>query len=150
VRPDPREPSRDALVDATLRQSRTLVGALAAGPLVPALLVGLLGPRGTGAALVAPAALLGVVSPVIGYRLHLLLRERMSPDFGLEARCQRFVRANLVASAVTAGIALLGLVAYFLSGEPFTLVGVATHVLLAGAIWPTPERLQTFVEVAEP
>jgi hypothetical protein len=132
-----------------LRRSRLLIGWLAATPLVLALLVGLLGPLGTNAALVGPAALLGLVSPVIGYRLYLLLRDRIPSEADVEARCRSFVSAGLVALAVTDGIALLGLVAYFVSGQPYSLVGVATHVLLAGAIWPSPERLQAFVEGPE-
>jgi len=133
-------------VEAALHQARVLVGALVAGPLLGMAVIGLLDPPARVAALVAPASLLGLVSPVVGYRLYHLLRERIPVDADLETRCQSYVRANLAAMAVTEGAALFGLVAYFLSGELFTLVGVGAHVLLAGAIWPSPERFELFLE----
>ena len=133
-------------VEAAFHQARVLVGALVAGPLVGMAAIGLFDPPARVAALVAPASLLGLVSPVIGYRLYHLLRERIPVDAGVEMRCRAYVRANLAALAVTEGAALFGLVAYSLSSELFTLVGVGAHVLLAGAIWPSPERLELFLE----
>jgi len=126
-------------------RARFLVGAAVLGVLVVLALTELLP---TGDALVAaapPAALLGLVSPVVGYRLYLWVRERAARPASRAERCGAFVRANLVAMAVTEGAALFGIVAYLLSGRLFPLVGVLTHVLLAGAIWPSAEKLDLFL-----
>ena len=51
-----------------------------------------------------------------------------------------------MALGLTEGIALFGLVVFMLSAGLPALIGTATHVLLAGAIWPTAERLEAFTE----
>ena len=91
-----------------------------------------------------PIGLLGLISPVIAYRLYLLEKERIPPEADVLRRSRVFVRANLIAVAVSEFVALLGVVAYVLSGRPVALLGVLTMVLLVGAIWPSPERLESF------
>jgi hypothetical protein len=92
--------------------------------------------------LAPPIALLGLVAPVIGFRLWLWMLEQVPRDAAPRQRCDRFLRATVTALSVTEVAAVLGLVAWVASGQPFALAGVLTHVLLAGAIWPRRERLE--------
>ena len=89
----------------------------------------------------------GLVSPVIGYRLYAWSRERMPPGRVAPRAAPTFLRATSLALAVTEGVALFGIVA-LLGSAPLlaALIGVVTHVILAGAVWPTPERLESFLE----
>ena len=140
--PTPRAPdSHSALLTA-----RFVAGGLAAGALILTALVGLVAGPVRFEGLTPPAALLGLVSPVIGYRLYALLAERVSPTADAGACCQAFSRATVVALSVTDVIALFGIVAFALSGKPAALIGVLTHVILTGAIWPSEERLETFLQ----
>jgi hypothetical protein len=95
--------------------------------------------------LVLPAGLLGIVSPVIGYRLLAMFEERVPAGAGLERGCQAFLRATLLAAGAGEGIALLGVVAWMLSGRLTALIGLVTHVILVGAIWPSAARLDRFI-----
>jgi len=107
---------------------------------------------GTGAfrALVIPAALAGLISPVIAYRLYSVLGARLSPDTALGVRCEAFQRVTVIALSVTAGVALFGILTYGLSADPAALTGVATHLLLSGAIWPSRVRLESFLDSGPP
>ncbi|MCP3982531.1 MAG: hypothetical protein GY716_24795 [bacterium] len=96
--------------------------------------------------LVMPAMLLGLVSPVLGYRTYLYLRDRPAAETDPAARVRVFEQANLAASGLATSIAALGWIAFTLSGRPEALAGVATQVIVAGAVWPTPERLEGFLE----
>ncbi|MDX1389522.1 MAG: hypothetical protein R3344_10060, partial [Acidobacteriota bacterium] len=98
--------------------------------------------------LALPAALAGLIAPVVAYRVYLRLCERSPRNAGLQDRCTAFIRATLVALAVTEAPALLGLVVFLLSGAPLALSGVAAHVLLTGAIWPSRTRLEVFLSDA--
>lgn len=139
------------MIDSTgiVARARVIVLALTLGVLAFAALGEFIGARTGPRALVAPAALAGVVSPVIGYRLYHWLQERGRTSATVEARCAAYLRATVVAVAVTEGVALFGVVAYLLSGEIAALIGVVTHVVLAGALWPTPEKLTSFTSGAE-
>lgn len=134
---------------ATLRQARLVFAALTAGAVIPLAAGGWIDPPGTVPGLGFAASLIGLVSPVIGYRLYALQRERVPSDAEPTRRCQLFLRAGIVALAVTEGAALFGVVSYMLSGTLSALSGVLTHVLLVGAIWPTPERLDAFLGDAD-
>jgi len=39
-------------------------------------------------------------------------------------------------------------VAYWLSAVLAALIGVVTQVILVGVVWPTPERLESFLDAA--
>ncbi len=95
--------------------------------------------------LVAPAALLGLISPIIGYRLYVRMRDRIPVDADDNFRRQRFLMATVLAAAITESVALFGVLAFMLSSGFAGLIGVVTHVILVGAIWPTWERLATFM-----
>jgi hypothetical protein len=91
--------------------------------------------------LAGPAALAGLVALPIGYRVYLGVRGR---GRGTHRRAA-FKRATIAALAITEGVALFGVVAYLLSENPMTLFGVASHLLLTGAIWPSGSRLEVFL-----
>jgi len=122
-----------------------VVGAIAVGPLIITIVSAFVRFSSELQYLAAPTALLGIVSPVIGFRIYLAMKRRIPPEAGLEQRCQRFFTATIAPLAVTDGIALIGVVAFMLSGAPACLIGVLTHVILAAAIWPTQERLEQFM-----
>jgi hypothetical protein len=107
---------------------------------------------GTGAfgVLVIPAALAGLVSPVIAYRSYSVLGARTSPDAALGVRCEAFQRVTVVALSVTAGVALFGIVIYVMSSDLAAMTGVVTHVLMSGAIWPRRVRLESFLDSGPP
>ncbi len=131
-----------------LKTSQLIVSALVVGPLVLAVIAGFVD-LGSGVRVLSlPAALFGVVSPVIGYRLYHSIRDRLAPDAPHDERCRAFTRANLVALAVTEAAAFFGIVAYMLSGEPWGLLGLLMHVLLAAAIWPSAQRFEGFTDSA--
>ena len=132
-------------IENALRLTRLFATALAVSVLGLTTVSGLL-PLGKIPSLVVlapPAALLGLVSPVIGYRLYLWQRDRRSES---SDRCAAYLRAVIVALAITEGIALLGIVIYLSTGRSFPLVGVLTHILLTGAIWPTREKIESWIE----
>ena len=55
--------------------------------------------------------------------------------------------ATVTALGVTEVAGLFGVVAYILSGRLIALSGVLTHIILAGAIWPSRERYDAFVDL---
>jgi len=134
--------------EAALSRARLIALALVAGTVALALAIAVIArqipphPDGGAARVMVPlSALFGLVSPVLGYRLYLLIRERPAP-----AAAERFRTATILGLAVTEGAAFSGLIAYLLSGRYETLIGLVTHILLAGAIWPSDERLRMFEE----
>lgn len=96
--------------------------------------------------LVLAAGLVGLIAPVMGHRAYERMRSgvRRLPDNG--PRHTGFQRATIVAVAITYAAALGGIVIYMRSGEWMALSGVATHVLLGAAIWPSRTRLESFLE----
>jgi xanthosine utilization system XapX-like protein len=128
-----------------LARSRVIAAALAGGVLLLTALGAVVELPGTLGFLAGPAALFGLVGLLIGYRLYHWLRERIPAGASEEARQARFVQATIAALAVTDAVAVFGVVVYWFSGDPFALVGVVTHVILVGAVWPTPERLEEFL-----
>lgn len=131
-----------------LKQARRFAGALAAGVLVLAGASGFVGARPVFPSLGAAAALAGLISPVIGYRLYAWLRERYPAEASHVERCAGFVRATLLSLAVSESVALFGIFAYWFSAALPALIGVVTHVILVGAVWPTDERLEAFLDGA--
>ena len=135
---------------AALLRARVVAGSLVAGVLALAAATSLVETGRTLPHLGSVAALAGLVSPLIGFRLFAWLRERVPPGASHAERCSAFQRATLLALGVGEGTALFGLAAYWLSARPGALIGVVTLVILAGALWPTPERLESFLEAARP
>jgi hypothetical protein len=135
---------------AVLRQARLLSGATAAGVLALAAATSLVETRPALPVLGSAAALAGLVSPLIGYRLFAWLRERVPPGASHAERCAGFLRATLLSVAAGGSVALFGIVAYWLSAALAALIGVVTLVILVGAVWPTPERLDSFLDAAAP
>ena len=129
---------------AVVARARAMAAALAAAVLLLTAVSGALPSPRSLDSLAAPAALTGLVSLLIGFRLYHWLRERIPAGASDEARQATFLQATIIALAVTEAVALFGVVVYWFSGDPFALVGVVTHVILVGAVWPTPERLETF------
>ncbi len=131
---------------AVVNAARAIVAALVLGVLVLMALSGLL-PRAEGVEfLVVPAAIIGAVSPVIGYRAYHYLRERIPARASPQQRMRTFLRANILAMGITEGAALAGVIVHALTGSLLALLGAGMHVLLAGALWPSPEKLDAFVE----
>jgi uncharacterized membrane protein len=129
----------------TLQRARLIVGALIGGVLILTALSGWM-PRADGlVGLVVPAAVVGAASPVVAFRLYHLLRERITPTATDAVRRETYLRANVLAFAITEGAALFGVIVFALTDAPLALIGVAMHVLLAGALWPTEEKLAGFV-----
>jgi len=142
----PADEDDEAADRRTLGRARIVVSALVGGVLVLAA-AGSAMPRADGlTALIVPAAVAGAASPVLGFRLYQLLRERLAPGLDRERRREAFLRANILAFAVTEGAAVFGVIVHVLTGSALALIGVFTHVLLAGALWPSEERLVSFVE----
>jgi hypothetical protein len=135
---------------AALMQARILVGALVAGVLALLAVSGLFQLGDSLRFLVLPAGLVGLVSPVIGHKLYTSRRDGTPADADVATRCRRFVMATILALAITEAAALFGVVVFMLSGRWTALTGVLTHVLLAGAIWPSPDRLQPFLGSSAP
>jgi hypothetical protein len=123
-----------------LSLARALAGALALAPFLILGLLYLAGPRQGTRALVVPAGVLGLAAPAVGWRLQARIRER-APGGG-EAGRRAYVGAVVSGLSVTAGASLLGVVAWFLSGDTLPLLGLVMHLLLAMALWPTDERLE--------
>lgn len=142
---------REGAEDRVLTATRTVVAALLVAVLALAAIAYRINP-GTGdlRVLVIPAALAGLVSPVMAYRLYSVLGARTPPDAALGVRCEAFQRATVVALSVTAGAALLGIVTYAMSSDLAAMTGVVTHVLLSGAIWPSRIRLESYLDSGPP
>ncbi|ANM29306.1 hypothetical protein ABI59_06425 [Acidobacteria bacterium Mor1] len=144
-----------ATVEGAVRTTRLIALGLGAGPvlfLIPAYLFGMGGMDQAMRPLQIVAGALGLVAPAAGYHLFLAAKGRADADSALdgETRIRRFIQAFIVALAVSEGGALLAAVAYFLTGQPLTLLGVAAHLLIVGALWPSVERVQWFIQPAEP
>jgi hypothetical protein len=135
----------EELHSRTLTTAGIVVAALTAGVLMITVVAGFVEISAGLDFLVAPAALLGLISPVVAYRLYLRIRDRLPAAAGAEHRCQKFLMATIVAAAITESVAVFGVIAFMLSGAFAGLIGVVTHVILVGAIWPTREKLAIFL-----
>jgi hypothetical protein len=139
--------SVDPTSTRTLTTTRIISAALVGGVLGFAIVtVGWFSSRPSSLpALALAAALAGLVAPVGGYRLYRALRRGIPPRAEASARCAVFQKATVLALGITEGIALVGVVVFALSREWIALTGVVTHVLVAGAIWPSRARLDDFL-----
>ena len=132
--------------ESLVQRLRIIVGA----SVVVALALTILVPRAPRLAgvefLVVPAALAGAVAPVVGFRLMQWRRQRARQLADDSARRQAYGHACLCAVGVTEAAALFGLGVAAFTDEPLALLGVVTHVLLVGAVWPSIERMEIFVD----
>ena len=96
-------------------------------------------PRDSWVTMVAVVA--GLLAPVWAYRRYL--EAALEADADLSALDQ-FDRATRRSWWVVAAAAGVGVAAWCYSAAPQALIGVATHVLMIGAIWPTHERFEGF------
>ena len=129
-----------------LRPARVIAAVLGGSPVLLAALATLLPPGGGGSWLVVPAGVLGLVAPAVAWRLQARVRENATGG-AAEGR-RAYLRSVIVGLAVTEGTALLGVMAWRLSGELPALIGLPMHLLMVGALWPTEERLQRAEEDA--
>jgi hypothetical protein len=131
--------------DEALRQARRGAFLLLAAPLVPVALALAVpsSPRSGWSMLVLPAGLIGLAAPVVGYR-HYVARRQAAGGVPAERRALSFLHATLTVLAVGEAAAIVGIVVYWFTLQPAALTAVATHVLIGGAVWPTPERLELF------
>jgi hypothetical protein len=95
--------------------------------------------------LTTPAALAGLVAPAIAFHLYRRLQEKAGEEPDPGRRASRFVTATVLSLAVTEAAAIFGTVAFLLSSRSIALIGVVLHVLLCGAIWPSRDRMDSFV-----
>ena len=129
----------------TLRTTQLIALALVFGPLV-LLGVAWFVPLDASLGWIAmPIGLLGLISPVAAYWLYHSQHARVSSSADEGARCQAFLKATILALAVAEAVALIAIVGFALSQNLMALTGVATHVLVAGAVWPSPQRLELFL-----
>jgi len=130
----------DEGAERALRSARTAAAILVAAPVVLVAVAAAVPLEPSAPSLATPAVLAGLLAPALGFHLYRRMQE---------AGTGRFVRATIVSLACTEAGATLGVVAFLLSREPLALVGVAMHVLLAGAIWPSRERLESFLSTGQ-
>jgi hypothetical protein len=128
----------------TLVRCRLVAGLLAALPLVVAVLFAVIDLRVPVGPLGWPAAIGGVIAPLVAHRLFALLRSRVPMDTALAVRGERYLSALLVALGVTEAAALAGVLIAEFTGESVALIGLATHVLTAVVLWPNDERVRGF------
>lgn len=140
-------PDAQDRVARTLQVTRSAAAGLAFSTLLLAALSGFLPIEHVAGVvfLAGPVALAGLVSPVVGYRLFLWRRERLDASADPDVRCAGYMQATILSLSITEGIALLGIVVFLLTGRAFPLVGVVTHTLLTGAIWPSRERVEAWL-----
>jgi hypothetical protein len=136
----------DELIQSALARARFLATGLSAGLLALLAISRLIDRSSSASGLAAPVALAGIISPVVAYRLYAWVQSSLRPEAGLRERCGAFLKANIIAFSVTAGVGLCGVVVFVFSGSIQALIGVVTHVIVAGALWPIPERMDRFLE----
>jgi len=135
--------------DQALRSARSFAASTTGGLLLLVAVIGWIPPLGQLEALVFPVGLLGIVSPLVGFRLLEYWRER-ARGADTASACNAYAQGHMLALAVTEVVGFLGAVAFLLAGRIATLIGVLTHVILAGAIWPTEESLERFLGTERP
>lgn len=123
-----------------LSTARLVAAVLGVSPLLLAAGATLLSRGRGGSWLVVPAGVIGIVAPAVAWRLQARIRETATG--GAAAGRAAYLRSVVVGLAVTEGAALLGVMAWVLSGEAPALIGLPMHLLMVGALWPTEERLQ--------
>jgi hypothetical protein len=131
-------------VAAIVTRCRIVLGALAFVPVVVAGVLAAVDLRAHIGPLALPAAIAGAVAPVVALRLFGWLRSRVPSAAPLETRGELYMSALLVAVGVTEAAAFAGVLIAEFTGEPFAMLGLATHVVLVGVVWPNDERFAAF------
>lgn len=100
-------------------------------------------------AVVAPAIVAGLISPAAAVHTYqrALRRAAASEDRG--RRVDRLAAGTLQAVAISGAVALIGIAAYLASGLLPALVGVVTHLLATGAVWPSRSRIERILDEAD-
>lgn len=127
-----------------LTRCRIVAGALALAPLIVAGVLSAVELRAPIGPLALPAALAGALAPAVAYRLFRMLRARVPAGAGVAVLGDRYLSGLVVALGVTQAAALVGVLVSEFTGEPLALLGLATHVLTVGVLWPTDERVLGF------
>jgi len=136
----------DELIRSALARARFLAAGLSAG-LLGLLAVSRVIDRPPSATMfAAPVALAGIISPVVAYRLYAWIQSLVRPEAELEERCRAFLKANIIAFSVSGGVGLCGVSVFVFTGSLQALIGAVSHVIIAGALWPIPERMDHFLE----
>ena len=91
--------TRGELASETLRRTRYVVISAVSAVLLATAAIALLPASSRWAGLAPPAMLVGLVSPVIGYRLYLWQRERAASREGMKERCRAYFRATVTSLA---------------------------------------------------
>ena len=142
------EPSLDPA--SVTARARLLAASLLSGVLIVWLAVHLVPGEPARAAWAGAASLLGLVSPVIGYRVYGWLGSRVPSGTAPASIDRAWVRATVGALVVTESAALLCAIAFLSTRDPTTYLGPAMHVLLTGALWPSAERRNAFASAPGP
>jgi len=132
--------------EAAVQAAKWAAAGMSASLLVLAAMTELFDPSPRAPFLAIPAGLLGIVSVVIGHRVYEWMRSRLEKGASQAEASRTFFVATVAALGVTEAAGLFGLVAYLLSGHVGALTGLLTHVILAGAIWPSSDRYEAFVD----
>jgi hypothetical protein len=132
-------------LEERLKALRVVCAALGSGPVlltIPALLIDV---DAVVSFLFTPAVLVGMVSPAVAWRVYDSGLRRAEACADTDSRWRAFERATVLALVQTEAVAILSLVAYVLTRAELVLIGVATHVAIAGAVWPSRSRVEASV-----
>ena len=139
--PGARGPDAEGILAAT----RGVAAMLAATPFALLSAALLAPPPAPSRVLVAPAALAGLVALAAGNRWYRGILDRIAQGARPADRAAALRKATIAGLACTEAASLLGVIAFHISREPFALVGLAAHLILAGALWPTRARYEQLV-----
>ena len=123
-----------------LGTARLTAALLLAGPFLLTALVLVVAPREGVAGLVVPAGVLGLVAPAVAWRVQARIRE--GARGGAAGGRRAYLRSLTVGLAITEAAASVGVVVWLLTRQPQALIGLPLHLVMAGALWPSEERMQ--------
>jgi hypothetical protein len=126
--------------DRVLGTARLVAALLGVGPLLLLALTLAVPPDPASSPLVVPAGVLGLVAPAVAWRVQASAREKGRGSAAAGHRA--YVRSVVAGLSITEAAALLGVLAWLLSGQVQALIGLPMHLVMVGALWPTEERLR--------
>jgi hypothetical protein len=130
------------VAERSLATTRGVALALSIGPLAVLGALLLVPAAPPSRFLVLPAALAGLVALAVGYRRYGTVLGRLAAGAAAGPRLAALRAATIASLSVTESTAIFGAIAFYFSREPVALVGLAAHLILAGAVWPTEGRLE--------
>lgn len=133
-------------VALAVRTTRLFALALAGAPLLVLALALVIPANPDLSVMLFPVGIVGLAAPVIAYRFFLYRKSKLASSQPESARCGAYLTAFLLALATSEGAAVLGCIGFVFTRHPAALLGVATHLLIVGAIWPSDERVRWFIE----